>query len=273
MRTMAPIRPFILFALLCLGSVEAAFAEAVKTVFVDELTWTELRDRVAAGSTTVIVPIGGTEQSGPHIALGKHNVRVRALAGQIAAGLGDALVAPVVAYVPEGSIDPPAAHMRFPGTISVPEAAFETLLEYAARSFRQHGFRDIVLIGDHGGYQKSMARVAARLNREWAGAPTRVYAVEEYYRAADRDYAQALKRRGFSDEAIGTHAGLADTSLSLAVDAQLVRSERLRDGTRLGVAEGVHGDPRQASAQAGQIGVDLIVGVTLDAIRNDRRRR
>jgi creatinine amidohydrolase/Fe(II)-dependent formamide hydrolase-like protein len=266
-------RLLLVCALLASGLSAGARADASKTVFLEELTWTELRDQVRAGKTTVIVPIGGTEQSGPHMVLGKHNVRAKALAGRIAAALGDALVAPVVAYVPEGSIDPPAAHMRFPGTISVPDAAFETTLEYAARSFRRHGFRDIVLIGDHGGYQKGLARVAAKLNREWAGAPTRVHAVEEYYRSTDADYAQLLKRQGFRDDEIGTHAGLADTSLSLAVDPQLVRTERLRDGTAFTPADGVHGDPRRSSAEAGQAGVDLIVARTRDAIRKDLARR
>ena len=269
MRAMPLPRLLFACALLALGLLEGARAEAPKTVFLEELTWTELRDQVRAGKTTVIVPVGGTEQSGPHMALGKHNVRAKALAGKIAVALGDALVAPVVAYVPEGSIEPPAAHMRFPGTISVPDAAFETVLEYAARSFRRHGFRDIVLIGDHGGYQKSLAKVAAKLNREWAGTPSRVHAVEEYYRSADADYAQVLKRQGFRDDEIGTHAGLADTSLTLAIDPHLVRTERLHDGSALGPADGVYGDPRRASAEAGQAGVDLIVARTRDAIRKD----
>jgi len=220
----------------------------------------------------VIVPVGGTEQSGPHIALGKHNVRARALAGRIAAGLGDALVAPVIAYVPEGAVEPPAGHMRFPGTITLPEAAFETTLEYAARSFRRHGFRDIVLIGDHGGYQKSLARVAARLNREWAGGAVRVHAVEDYYRAADVEFAAALKRQGFRDDEIGTHAGLADTALTLAIDPRLVRMEHLHDAAKAGPAEGVHGDPRRATAEVGRAGVDLIVARTVAAIRRDTAR-
>src|SRR5262245_15401544 len=103
---------------------------ANRPVFLEELTWTELSDLVKAGATTIIVPIGGTEQSGPAIALGsKHNARVRFLAGKIARQLGDALVAPVISYVPEGTIDPPTGHMRFPGTITVSDAAFEDMLE------------------------------------------------------------------------------------------------------------------------------------------------
>jgi len=207
------------------------------------------------------------------MALGKHNARVKALAARVAESMGNVLVAPVIAYVPEGSIEPPAAHMRFAGTISIPEAAFETTLEYAARSFRQHGFRDIVLIGDHGGYQKSLVRVAARLNRDWAATPVRVHAVEDYYQAVETDFVKALKRQGFRDDEIGSHAGLADTSLTLAVDPRLVRSEWLTRGTPPGVADGVHGDPRRSTAAAGQAGVDLIVSRTSEAIRRDLVRR
>ena len=85
---------------------------------------------------------------------------------------------------PKAASTPPTAHMRFPGTITMPDAAFEKTLEYAARSFAQAGFRDIVLLGDHGGYQKDEKAVADRLDQEWAAQPVRVHAVEEYYRAA-----------------------------------------------------------------------------------------
>jgi len=246
-----------------------AAAALPSTVYVEDLTWTELRDLVQSGKTIAIVPVGGTEQSGPHIALGKHNVRVHALAGRIAASLGNALVAPVIAYVPEGSVNPPSAHMRFPGTITIPDAAFETMLEYAARSLRLAGFRDVVLIGDHGGYQASLERVASRLNREWAGSPARVHAVLDYYRAADREFAQALQREGYTASEVGTHAGLADTALTLAIDPKLVRSDRLRNTT---AAEGVHGDPRRATAELGKTGLDIIVARTRDAIQRETAR-
>ena len=242
-------------------------AGAPATLLLEELTWTELRDEIRGGRTTIIVPIGGTEQNGPHMTLGKHNARVRALSQRIARELGNALVAPVVAYVPEGGVAPPTAHMRFPGTITVPEEAFGKVLESAARSFRLHGFRDVVLLGDHGGYQKSLRIVAERLNREWAGAPIRAHAIEEYYLAEEGAYAQALRQRGYSDAEIGTHAGLADTSLALAIDPALVRSARLQPGAVGGRAEGVYGDPRRASAELGQLGADIIVAHTVEAIR------
>ena len=102
-------------------------AAAPTSVMLEELTSTELRDRIAGGATTVLVPIGGTEQNGPHMVLGKHNVRVHVLATRIAERLGNAVVAPVIAYVPEGAIDPPTSHMRWPGTISISETAFEAV--------------------------------------------------------------------------------------------------------------------------------------------------
>ena len=249
---------------------------AATSPYIDELTWTELRERLAAGATTVLVPIGGTEQSGPHMVLGKHNVRAHVLAGRIAQKLGNALVAPVIAYVPEGSIDPPAGHMRFPGTISISEATFEAVLESTARSFRQHGFRDVVFLGDHGGYQSSLQRVAAKLEREWrsgrssgqAGAATpgcRVHALLDYYRATQGAYVDALKAKGFTADEIGTHAGLADTALSLAVDPALVRPGPM--GREPKARDGVYGDPRKASAELGQIGVDQVVAASVAAIR------
>ena len=108
-----------LYVFMVLSSTQAM---AQGSVFLEELTWTEVRDAVQAGKTTVIVPTGGTEQNGPHMILGKHNIIVKFTAGEIAKQLGNALVAPVVAYVPEGPIDPPARHMLFPGTITLPRS-------------------------------------------------------------------------------------------------------------------------------------------------------
>lgn len=258
-------RAALLALLLCLLPAIARSAAPLPSVFLEELTWTEVRDAVKAGKTTIIVPIGGTEQSGPHIALGKHNFRVHFMAGRVAAALGDALVAPVLAYVPEGSTNPATEHMRFPGTISIPESTFEEILVGTGRSLRRHGFKEIVFIGDHGGYQKAMKRAAVVLNREWAGSPVRAHAIEEYYTAISTEYAKALAARGFDDDEIGTHAGLADTSLTLAIDPSLVRMDRLRGSNTK--EEGVSGDPERSSTDLGKIGVDLVVRRTAEAIR------
>jgi creatinine amidohydrolase len=248
-------------ALMLAASAWAA-ASPSASVYVDDLTSPELHARIAGGATTVLVPIGGTEQSGPHIALGKHNVRARLLAGRIAQRLGKTVVAPVIAYVPEGAITPPAGHMRFTGTISIPEAAFESMLEATARSFCQHGMRDVFFLGDHGGYQKNEEKAAARVNR---GPGCRVHALSEYYRATQTNYVAELKRRGYGDAEIGLHAGLADTALTLALDPSLVRPELLAAGA--GKGAGVNGDPRRATSALGQLGVDRIVEASSVAIR------
>jgi creatinine amidohydrolase len=251
-----------------------AGAQAVpSTNQLEELTWTEVRARVAAGSTTILVPIGGTEQNGPYMVLGKHNARARYFAGAIAARLGDALVAPVVAYVPEGAIQPPAAHMRFAGTISIPDAAFESMLESTARSFKQHGFRDVVFLGDHGGYQKNLQRVADRLNRAWAHDPAcRVHAFVQFYEATQAPFIAALKSRGFKDADIGTHAGLADTALALAADPSLVHSAQLASAARPGPVDGVTGDPRLATRALGEMGATQIIQTSVAGIAQLTRK-
>src|ERR1051326_2058573 len=225
----AVIIPLLFLAVMTTGA--GARGETGGGVFIEELTWTELRDKIAAGKTVAIVPIGGTEQNGPHMAIGKHNVRVKLLAGKIAAALGTALVAPVLAYVPEGEVDRPSGHVRFPGTITVPEDTFEKTIESAARSLQLHGFRDIVFLGDHGSTQTGEEAVARRLNRLWAGKPA------------------------------AAHAGLADTALMMALDPELVRTDRLKPG------EGVNGDPHRATAELGALGVDLVVNETVAAIK------
>ena len=265
-------RTLPLFLGVCLA-VSGALAEVPQTLSLEALTSPELAAAIRSGKTTIIVPIGGTEQNGAHMVLGKHNRRVKILAERIAAALGNALVAPVIAYVPEGSVDPPTAHMRFPGTITVADDAFEKVLESAARSFKLAGFRDVVFIGDHGGYQKNLQSAAQKLNRAWSGTPARAHAIVEYYQVAETAYARMLKGEGYRDDEIGTHAGLADTSLALAVDPSLVRAEKLKAGAPPPRAEGAYGDPRRATAELGQQGADAIVAQTVEAIRKATARQ
>jgi len=237
------------------------------SVFIEDFTWPELREAQRAGKTTVIIPIGGTEQSGPQITLGKHNLRVQMLSRRIAESLGNALVAPVVSYVPEGNVTPPSGHMRFPGTISIPDAAFQSLVDGAARSLKQGGFIDIVLIGDHGGYQTQLKSVAQRLNRDWAATPARAHFIDEYYRVTQTAFMQALRSKGLTDAQIGTHAGTSDTSLSMAIAPAQVRGDEFAAASSGSPANGVYGDPRPSSAALGQIGIDLIVTHSVTAIR------
>jgi len=265
-----------LLAILAFAVAASTWAADLKSdassVQLENLTSTEVRDLIASGTTTIIIPIGGTEQTGPYVALGKHNFRAQVLSEQIAQQLGKTLVAPVIAYVPEGSINPPVAHMRFAGTISIPDAAFEALLEGAARSFKQHGFTTIVLLGDHGGYKKNLEHVAQKMNQEWTKNPAnnphaKVIALADYYKLSSAGFDAILKKRGFSDAEIGTHAGLADTALTLAIDKNLVRSEAMVKNPKPSERDGVYGDPRKATAELGQLGRQLIVDGSVAAIR------
>lgn len=242
----------------------AAFSQTPDTVFLEELTWTEVRDALKAGKTTLIIPTGGTEQNGPHMVLGKHNFRIHHNANRIARQLGNALVAPVMAYVPEGGLNPPEGHMNYPGTITIPDEVFRKVLEYAARSARLHGFRNIVLIGDSGPNQPGMRAVAAQLNQEWAGSGVRLHHIPEYYRGNGFD--EWLAAQGESKEAIGTHAGIHDTSLLLAVDPKLVRKDKLANA-RNPKETGVTGDPTRATVAYGRKGLDMIVDTTVRRIR------
>ena len=262
-----------LFLSAFLVKASPAFAAIPNTVFLLDLTWTELHHLIRKGKTTIIIPVGGTEENGPQMALGKHDVRVRILAEKIARRLGNALVAPVIAYVPEGRIHPPTGHMGFPGTITIPIGSFEGLLEGAARSMKSAGFRDIVFIGDHGSYQRELKIVADRLDRRWAKTAVRAHAILEYYRASYQGFNHLLERRGYKPAEVGTHAGLADTSLLLAVAPSLVRMDVLHSGVKFGAKDGVYGDPRRASAALGELGVKMIIEHTVAAIKKAVARR
>src|ERR1700693_2654425 len=197
------------------------------TVDLADMTWVEVRSAINRGHTTVIVPAGGIEQNGPHMVLGKHDYIVRHTAERIAAELGDALVAPVVSYVPEGSYDPPTGHMRFAGTIGVPEAVYASMIEGIARSLKAGGFRTICFIADHGGSRAPQAEVAARLNAEWAGKGVQVIHVDAYY--SDATQVALLLREGEPRSDIGEHASLIDTSELMATHPQGVDLKRLGD--------------------------------------------
>src|SRR5262249_18609393 len=142
----------------------------------------------------------------------------------IARKLGNALVAPIVPFVPEGAIDPPTGHMRYPGTISLTEETYERLLTDICASLRAHGFEHIVLLGDSGGNQRGMKNVAARLDAQWAGGKTRVHFIPEYY-----DYPGVekwLEKQGIKQIDEGLHDDFAITAQMMAVDPVTVRMKQ-----------------------------------------------
>lgn len=244
-------------------------ADVPDTVFLEELTWTEVRDAVKAGKTTILFPTGGTEQNGPHMVLGKHNYIIKHTAEQIARRLGNALVAPVLAYVPEGDVDPPTGHMLFPGTITLPNQYFMKVTEYAARSFRVNGFRDIVLFGDSGPNQKGLQAVADMLNKEWAISGVRLHFAPDYYSIGydlKGGFAAWLQSQGETLDTIGRHAGIADTSQLMAVDPKLIRMNKLAPGGDYKVT-GVSGDPTRSSVAYGRKGLELKIEAAVAEIQ------
>jgi creatinine amidohydrolase/Fe(II)-dependent formamide hydrolase-like protein len=244
--------------------------DAVDTVFLEEMTWMEVRDAMRAGKDTIIVATGGIEQNGPYLAAGKHNYVLRATTEAIARKLGNALVAPIVGFVPEGDIDPPSEHMLYQSTIGVTEETFERLLTDICGGLRTHGFKHIVLIGDSGGNQRGMKAVAEALNARWAGddskskTRSRVYFIPEYY-----DYpavARWLEQQGITQTPEGIHDDFAITSIMMTVDPATVRmAQRIKAGKfRI---NGVDLAPAEKTIAWGRKVVDFRAEATIAALR------
>lgn len=236
------IRLFVLTAAAFALTAGPASAADVET---ERMTWVEIRDAVTAGKTTIIIPTGGTEQNGAHMVTGKHNFIVRETAKRIAAQLGNALVAPVMAYVPEGDVGKSEGHMAFPGSISIAPDVYARVLEGAAHSFAIHGFKLIVFLGDSGPNQEPQQQVAAELSKRWAADGVRVINAENYY--ANNGGREWLLAEGETDQVIGSHAAIRDTSELLAIYPEGVRNDK-----RAADANGVVGDPRPATPGRGE---------------------
>jgi creatinine amidohydrolase/Fe(II)-dependent formamide hydrolase-like protein len=212
---------------------------AVDTVWLEEMTWMDVRDALAAGKTTAIIPTGGIEPNGPWLVTGKHNYVLRANCDAIARDLGNAICAPVMELVPEGQIEPPSGHMRSPGTLSLRQETFEAVLTDVAHSLKMHGFTHIIFIGDSGGNRTGMENVATALSARWAGDATAIH-IPEYYRAPPgtpnvlRDL--GVTRDDMPDD--GLHDNAAITLNMMLDDPRSVRwAERV--ATRQAVINGV----------------------------------
>jgi creatinine amidohydrolase/Fe(II)-dependent formamide hydrolase-like protein len=252
-----------------LGASVPAEAGVSASYFLEDLTWPEVAARMATGTHSIIIPTGGTEQNGPHIALGKHNWIVRHCAGEIARRAGLALAAPVLAYVPEGSIIPAQGHMLFPGTISVSDKVYAGILEDTARSFKQHGFRYILFLGDCGGNQAPQAAGARRLSREWAADGVVVAPLDTYYEATE---ALAWARdRNLGGDTPQAHAGFMDASETLAVRKDGVRMDKVMPYYEKDAATtGAMGDPSGASADYGRQLLERRISAAVAQLRRIR---
>lgn len=237
--------------------------DAVESVFLEDLTWMEVRDAMAAGKKTILVATGGVEQNGPYLATGKHNVILRGTTEAIARQLGNALVAPIIVFVPEGDFEPPSLHMKYPGTIGLSEETYRALLKDICRSFQVTGFETIVLIGDSGGNQDGMKAVAEELTAHWGQQGPRVLYIPEYW-----DYPgleKWLADQGIVQTPEGLHDDFAITSQMLAVDPQTVRAaERQKAG--LFKINGVDLAPVAKTAEWGRRIIQRRATQTVDAI-------
>jgi hypothetical protein len=238
----------------------------IESVWLEELTWMEIRDRIADGTTTAIISTGGIEQNGPYVAMGKHNYVLESACEMIAERLGNALCAPIIKLVPEGSIDEPSGHMRYPGTISVREETFEMMLTDVARSLAAHGFTDIVFIGDSGGNQRGMETVAGELNQRWSGAGTRAHFIPEFY---DGDGTIAFMRDELGIEepsSDGFHDFYWITVQQMVTDPATVRyDERVDAG--LAHINGLSSAPKEEAIEVGRKILEWRADTTVEAIR------
>jgi len=237
---------------------------ALDSVLIEELTWMEVRDALKAGKTTVVIPTGGVEQNGPYLATGKHNYVLRATTEAIARKLGNALVAPIVPFVPEGDIAPPTGHMKYPGTISLTEETYQLLLTDICASFKTHGFEHIVMIGDSGGNQQGMKAVAGKLNKKWAGSKTRVHFIPEYY-----DYPGVTKwltGQGIVQKNEGLHDDFAVTAIMMTVDPTTVRMKQRIAADKFRI-NGIELAPAEKTIEMGRKIVDIRAEATVKAIR------
>lgn len=237
---------------------------AKETLFMEEMTWMEVRDAMRAGKTTAIIATGGVEQNGPYLATGKHNIILRGTTEAIARKLGDALIATIVPYVPEGDLEPASLHMKYPGSISLTEDTYRRLLTDLCKSMKANGFRHIVLIGDSGGNQEGMKAVAADLNSKWDTTKNTVHFVPEYYNYAA--VGEWLKQQGIKEEFEGIHDEFAISALMMAVDPESTRANS-RIATNQFRINGIELAPIEKTAAWGRRIIEFRAEATVKAIR------
>ena len=241
---------------------------ASNSVWIEELTYMDVRDRIAAGATTAIVPTGGIEENGPFLATGKHNYILEAICPVLVNKLGNALCAPIVPFVPEGNIDPPSGAMYFPGSISVRDTTYVALLEDIGASLKQHGFRDIVFIGDSGGNQRGMGQAAESLNERWRDSGVRAHFIEAFYtpgwEETEKHTEEVLGvKEGTND---GHHDDIWVTAMMMVTDPETVR-HRQRIDAGLASINGVDIADADATIELGRRMIDFRAAYTAEAIR------
>jgi creatinine amidohydrolase/Fe(II)-dependent formamide hydrolase-like protein len=247
-------------ALLLAVSVGQASAQSsAPLVEFENMTWVEVKDALAAGKTTALYYTGGTEQRGPQNTNGGHNYMARATVKAIALALGNAIAMPVLPYTPNN------ASATLPGTIGLTNEILSSILERLAEQAIATGFKNVVLMGDHGGGQPAVyAEVAAKLDAKYAPQGMRVIYADSVYAPAQNDFEQQLRAEGYPPSG---HGALFDTSymiytcgamcvrmdvLPTAVGDPVLAQGQRRDPNAPRVNNGITGDARRSSTELGE---------------------
>lgn len=258
-----------------------ALTAQTNSLLIEDMTWTEVRDAIAAGKTTAIYYAGSTEQNGPGMALGKHNFIAHYLAPKIAAQLGNALVYPTMPFAPTGDwglsgpgiIDPAkkTGHMRFAGSVNLSGESFGAVAHDVALSAISAGFKNVVLMCDHGGEaQTRLAKAAEEMNKEWAPKGIHVYYIPDLYFKEKEVMKEYMKKHGLP---VDLHAGTGDTSEVLYVDKMVNGSSPkwVRPGKLVNAREedgnGVDGDQTKGTADLGKMFTDAKVSFAVTQIK------
>ena len=243
----------------------ASACYAQSRVDFEMMTWPEVKKVMEQGKTTALVYNGGTEQRGPQNVNGGHTLMGHATVIAIADKLGNAIAAPVLPYS-ENNANP-----ALPGTIGLTGPLFAAINEQVAEQLIKNGFRNVVLMGDHGGGQKELGEVAKKLDAKYA-PDHRVVFCDEVYEKAQGDFDKWLAANGYP---VSSHAGIPDTSemLYLGGDKGWVRKELIatavgdpmrkpgepRDPNAKRINNGITGDARRSTAELGKKAFDMKV--------------
>lgn len=250
------------------------------SLLIEDMTWTEVRDAIAAGKTTAIYYTGATEQNGPGVALGKHLFIAHYLGQKIAEQLGNALVYPTMPFAPTGDwgltapgvIDQAkrTSHMRMAGNVNVSEETFGAVAHDVAVSAIAAGFRNVVLIDDHGGGQDTLGKVAAQLNKDFGPHGIHVYHIADLY-SKEKDFMRDYLPK--HNLPIDSHSGTDDASEVMFVDRSVNKSDLkwIRPDKLVNAGpndpSGVNGDQTKGTVAMGRMFTDEKVALAVAQIK------
>lgn len=240
---------------------------ALDSVWMEELTWMEIRDAIKGGKTTALILTGGVESNGPHLATGKHNYALKIMGEAIARKLGNALVAPIVTLEPGR----PDSDRVAPGSVVLSSETYEAVLTDMSLSLKSMGFTNVVLMGDSGGNQTGMKNTAAKLTARFQGNPARFFFIPEYYDYPSvRKFVQANgvpEKMEFeaSSGSDGIHEEYSIDAIMMLHDPQTVRLEQRIKANRATI-NGVSLLPLDKTLAMAKRIVELRATLTVEAI-------